>query len=169
MSQEPEFDPKLESNLHQVAPAKVDDQLFDRLEQAIADAKNQSQPARPRLNLNRRFWLIPGAAVATVALLIALNPSETKQNIAVQPSSLATAQSMTGPNDKRPLELFPALQNNMVNTQNEGIIHSTDDQPFQKVRIQMVDSYTWKDPSGPTRVEYTVPSEEHLLIPLEIH
>ncbi len=167
MSQEPEFDPKLESSLRQLAPARVDDQLSGRLEQAIADAKAQQQPVRPMLHW--RFWLIPSAAVATVALLIALNPSETRQNPAVQPSSLATAQPTTEPNDKRPLELFPARQNNMVNTRSEGIIHSTDNQPFQKVRMQMVDSYTWKDPSGPTRVQYTVPSEEHLLIPLEIH
>jgi hypothetical protein len=167
MSQEPEFDPKLESSLRQIAPARVDDQLSGRLEQAIADAKAQQQPVRPKLNW--RFWLIPSAAVATVALLIALNPSETRQNPAVQPSSLATAQPTTEPNNKRPLELFPAHQNNMVNTRSEGIILSTNNQPFQKVRMQMVDSYTWKDPSGPTRVQYTVPSEEHLLIPLEIH
>lgn len=167
MNQEPEFDLKMESSLRQVAPARVDDQLSVRLEQAIADAKAQQLPVRPMLSW--RFWLIPSAAVSTVALLIALNPSETRQNPAEQPSSLATAQPTTEPNDKRPLELFPARQNNMVNTRSEGIIHSTDDQPFQKVRMQMVDSYTWKDPIGPTRVQYTVPSEEHLLIPLEIH
>ncbi|MDP7051629.1 MAG: hypothetical protein QF600_06865 [Verrucomicrobiota bacterium] len=167
MSQEPEFDPKLESSLRQIAPARVDDQLSGRLEQAIADAKAQQQPVRPKLNW--RFWLIPSAAVATVALLIALNPSETRQNPAGRPSSLATAQPTTEPNDKSSLELFPAHQNNMVNTRSEGIIHSKDNQPFQKIRMQMVDSYTWKDPSGPTRVQYTVPSEEHLLIPLEIH
>ena len=167
MNQEPEFDPKLESSLRQIAPAKMDNQLFNRLEQAIADAKVQQQPVRPKLNW--RFWLIPSAAVATVALLIALNSSETRQNPAVQPSSLATAQPTTEPNDKSSLELFPAHQNNMVNTRSEGIIHSKDNQPFQKIRMQMVDSYTWKDPSGPTRVQYTVPSEEHLLIPLEIH
>ena len=167
MNQEPEFDPKLESSLRQVAPARVDDQLSVRLEQAIADAKAQQLPVRPMLNW--RFWLIPSAAVGTVALLIALNPSETRQNPAVLPSSLATAQPTTEPNDKRPLELFPARQNNMVNTRSEGIILSTDDQPFQKVRMQMVDSYTWKDPSGPTRVQYTVPSEAHLRLPREIH
>jgi len=32
-----------------------------------------------------------------------------------------------------------------------------------------VDTYTWEDPNGATRVDFTVPRDEHFLIPAEIH
>ena len=164
MNQEPEFDPALESNLRKVAPAKMDTSLIERIELAVNEPSSNTTATRPAWNW--QFWLIPGTAVAAVTLTLILNPSQTDPAPTPQTPMAATAPAK--PSDDEPIELFPVRHNNMV-THNEGIIHLTDNQPFRRIRMQMVDSFTWEDPDGPTRVHYTVPREEHLLIPVDVH
>ena len=37
------------------------------------------------------------------------------------------------------------------------------------VRLRLLDSFTWEDDSGATRIKYIVPREEHFLIPVTIY
>ena len=164
MNQEPEFDPTLESNLREVTPAEMDTSLAERIELAVNEPSGNTTATRPAWNW--QFWFIPGTAVAAVTLTLILNPSQTDP--APTPQTPMAATTPAKPSEDEPIELFPVRHNNMV-THNEGVIHLTDNQPFRRIRMQMVDSFTWEDPTGPTRVQYTVPREEHLLIPVDVH
>lgn len=164
MNNEPEFDPALESELRQIKPAKMDASLVERIEFAASKPNDIATITRPTWTW--QFWLVPGTAIAAVTLTLILNPSQTDPAPTPQTPMAATAPAK--PSDDEPIELFPVRHNNMV-THNEGIIHLTDNQPFRRIRMQMVDSFTWEDPDGPTRVHYTVPREEHLLIPVDVH
>ena len=166
MNNEPEFDPTIESELRQIKPAKMDTSLAERIELAVKEPSGNTTATRPAWNW--QFWLIPGTAIAAVALTLILNPGQTDPAPTSQPPIVAIAQPAAEPDNEEPIELFPVRHNNMV-THNEGIIHLTDNQPFRRIRMQMVDSFTWEDPDGPTRVQFTVPREEHLLIPVDVH
>ena len=166
MNQEPEFDPALESNLREVAPAKVDTSLAKRIELEANEPSGNTTAIRQAWNWH--FWLVPGTVIAAVTLALILNPGQTDPASTSQLPIVAIAQPAAEPGNKETIELFPVRHNNMV-THNEGIIHLTGNQPFHRIRLQTVNSFMWEDPDGPTRVQYTVPREEHLLIPVDVH
>ena len=177
---EPEFDPALEAELRDVAPAKLDAALLDRLAHATAEAEvDVQEPLQPS---SWRFWLIPGIAVAGLALMIFVNPNLQPAQPNEPADVSANANSVSRPTAKpaeamaekeeeeESIELFPARRNNqVVNTINDGIVHDRDNQPFRRVRLQLIDTYTWEDPNGPTRVQFDVPREEHFLVPATIY
>ena len=111
---------------------------------------------------------MPATAVAGITLMALLAPqsptAEATKPIAPQ-DSLPTAAKTEG----EPIELFPVRRNNeVVEAVHEGIIQVPGQAPYRKVRVQVMDSMEWIAPDGVTRVEYQVPREEHLLVPMEI-
>ena len=167
MNQEPEFDPMLESNLRKVSPAKMDSSLAERIELAASKPKGHAAKTAPTWNW--QLWLIPGTAIAAIALTLILNPSQTAPNTTSQPPTMVAAP-IAESSEEKSIELFPSQRNNrVVNTFDEGFINLDNNPPLRKVRMQIVDSYTWEDPNGPTRVQYTIPREEHLLVPVKTH
>ena len=111
---------------------------------------------------------MPATAVAGITLMALLAPQsptpEAAKPIAPQ-DSLPTVAETEG----EPIELFPVRRNNeVVEAVHEGIIQVPGQAPYRKVRVQVMDSMEWIAPDGVTRVEYQVPREEHLLVPMEI-
>jgi len=169
---EPEFDPALEAELRKTAPAPMDERLLDRLAHA-ASAAPFTPVAQPHtMRFGWKFWLMPGMAVTALTMILTLKPgpqlsTQTPHNPAA-PS--AEAAAMDAATDEKPIDLFPARRyNEVASAYDGGIVHLSGQQPFRHVRMRRVDTFTWEDPNGPTRVEFTVPRDEHLLIPAEIH
>ena len=167
LNHEPDFNPALEHELRKLAPAPVNDRLLELMENAVthntASVKPTQHPAR-----NWRLWVIPASAVAGIALMVLLAPQKPTPEAAepVNPQASVPAVAET---EETPIELFPVRRNNEVmEAVHEGIIQVPGQAPYRKVRVQVMDSMEWIAPDGVTRVEYQVPREEHLLVPMEI-
>ena len=167
LNHEPDFDPALEHELRKLAPAPVKERLLERMENAVthntASVKPAQHPAR-----NWRLWVMPASAVAGIALMVLLAPQKPTPEAAepVNPQASLPAVAET---EEAPIELFPVRRNNEVmEAVHEGIIQVPGQAPYRKVRVQVMDSMEWIAPDGVTRVEFQVPREEHLLMPMEI-
>ena len=167
LNHEPDFDPALEHELRKLAPAPVKERLLERMENAVthntASVKPAQHPAR-----NWRLWVMPATAVAGIALMVLLAPQKPTPEAAepVNPQASLPAVAET---EETPIELFPVRRNNEVmEAAHEGIIQVPGQAPYRKVRVQVMDSMEWIAPDGVTRVEFQVPREEHLLMPMEI-
>jgi len=167
LNHEPDFDPALEHELRKLAPAPVKERLLERMENAVthntASVKPAQHPAR-----NWRLWVMPATAVAGIALMVLLAPQKPTPEAAepVNPQASLPAVAKT---EETPIELFPVRRNNEVmEAVHEGIIQVPGQAPYRKVRVQLMDSMEWIAPDGVTRVEFQVPREEHLLMPMEI-
>ena len=167
LNHEPDFDPALEHELRKLAPAPVKERLLERMENAVthntASVKPAQHPAR-----NWRLWVLPATAVAGIALMVLLAPQKPTPEAAepVNPQASLPAVAET---EEAPIELFPVRRNNEVmEAVHEGIIQVPGQAPYHKVRVQVMDSMEWIAPDGVTRVEFQVPREEHLLMPMEI-
>jgi hypothetical protein len=167
LNHEPDFDPALEHELRKLAPAPVKERLLERMENAVthntASVKPAQHPAR-----NWRLWVMPATAVAGIALMVLLAPQKPTPEAAepVNPQASLPAVAET---EEAPIELFPVRRNNEVmEAVHEGIIQVPGQAPYRKVRVQVMDSMEWIAPDGVTRVEFQVPREEHLLMPMEI-
>ena len=167
LNHEPDFDPALEHELRKLAPAPVKERLLERMENAVthntASVKPAQHPAR-----NWRLWVMPATAVAGIALMVLLAPQKQTPEAAepVNPQASLPAVAET---EEAPIELFPVRRNNEVmEAVHEGIIQVPGQAPYRKVRVQVMDSMEWIAPDGVTRVEFQVPREEHLLMPMEI-
>ena len=167
LNHEPDFDPALEHELRKLAPAPVKERLLERMEKAVthntASVKPAQHPAR-----NWRLWVMPATAVAGIALMVLLAPQKPTPEAAepVNPQASLPAVAET---EETPIELFPVRRNNEVmEAVHEGIIQVPGQAPYRKVRVQVMDSMEWIAPDGVTRVEFQVPREEHLLMPMEI-
>ena len=164
MKHEPEMDPAFEAELRKTPPAKLDARLLGRLEQTVA-AVPEAQALT--MHFGWKFWLMPGMAVAALAMILTLKPGP---QLSPQTPHKPGARAVAAENNEAPLELFPAHRYNEVASAYEGnIIELPDQQPYRHVRLRVVDTLTWEDPNGPTRVDFTVPRDVHLLIPAEIH
>ena len=167
LNHEPDFDPALEQELRKLAPAPVKERLLERMEEAVTHDTAQAQPARHPAR-NWRLWVMPATAVVGITLMALLAPQsqtpEAAKPIAPQDSLPTMAKT-----EEEPIELFPVRRNNeVVEAVHEGIIQVPGQAPYRKVRVQVMDSMEWIAPDGVTRVEYQVPREEHLLVPMEI-
>jgi len=166
MNKEPEFDPELERDLRALKPAAADSRLLERLEEVLSKtAAAESTPAPPTEAW--RQWLAPVAgAAAMIAALLVLPPERAPEPTpsAFTPAALVEAL------EEEPVDLKPVqVQNHVLGALEEGIVSTPNDQPFHKVRLRLLDSFTWEDDSGATRIKYTVPREEHFLIPATIY
>ena len=167
LNHEPDFDPALEHELRKLAPAPVKERLLERMENAVthntASVKPAQHPAR-----NWRLWVMPATAVAGIALMVLLAPQKPTPEAAEPVNSQASLPAVAE-TEEAPIELFPVRRNNEVmEAVHEGIIQVPGQAPYRKVRVQVMDSMEWIAPDGVTRVEFQVPREEHLLMPMEI-
>ena len=167
LNHEPDFDPALEHELRKLAPAPVKERLLERMENAVthntASVKPAQHPAR-----NWRRWVMPATAVAGIALMVLLAPQKPTPEAAEPVNSQASLPAVAE-TEEAPIELFPVRRNNEVmEAVHEGIIQVPGQAPYRKVRVQVMDSMEWIAPDGVTRVEFQVPREEHLLMPMEI-
>lgn len=168
---EPEFDPALEQELRQARPAS--DVLVARLEMALVE---DAGVVNPQPIPAWRQWIAPTAGLA--ALLVALPRQPATQNSpdAANPGMNKVlphaAAALIPPQTEAPksLDLKPvAMENRVVGAVDDGVFNTPDQHPMRRVRMQVVDSYTWESKDGATTINYTVPREEHFLIPLAIH
>ena len=167
LNHEPDFDPALEHELRKLAPAPVKERLLERMENAVTHNTASVKPAQHPTR-NWRLWVMPATAVAGIALMVLLAPQKPTPEAAepVNPQASLPAVAET---EEAPIELFPVRRNNEVmEAVHEGIIQVPGQAPYRKVRVQVMDSTEWIAPDGVTRVEFQVPREEHLLMPMEI-
>ena len=167
LNHEPDFDPALEHELRKLASAPVKERLLERMENAVTHNTASVKPAQHPTR-NWRLWVMPATAVAGIALMVLLAPQKPTPEAAepVNPQASLPAVAET---EEAPIELFPVRRNNEVmEAVHEGIIQVPGQAPYRKVRVQVMDSMEWIAPDGVTRVEFQVPREEHLLMPMEI-
>lgn len=176
LNAEPDFDPTLENELRQIAPAPVNSHLLERLEQAVTGSPTIVQAISRHPALNWRLWMVPATAVAGITLMALLAPQPSPSPMSSSPSPPQAALPDPQPTSpaanvpmEEPIELFPVRRKNEVmETVHEGILHVPGQAPYRKVRVQMMDSMEWVAPDGATRVEFQIPREEHLLVPMDI-
>ena len=167
LNHEPDFDPALEQELRKLAPAPVKERLLERMEEAVTHDTAQAQPARHPAR-NWRLWVMPATAVVGITLMALLAPQSPTPK-AAKPIAPQDSLPTVAETEGEPIELFPVRRNNeVVEAVHEGIIQVPGQAPYRKVRVQVMDSMEWIAPDGVTRVEYQVPREEHLLVPVEI-
>ena len=167
LNHKPDFDPALEQELRKLAPAPVEERLLERMEEAVTHDTAPVQPARHPAR-NWRLWVMPATAVAGITLMALLAPQSPTPEAAEPITPQASLPAVTE-TEEAPIELFPVRRNNeVVEAVHEGIIQVPGHAPYRKVRVQVMDSMEWIAPDGVTRVEYQVPREEHLLVPMEI-
>ncbi len=167
LNHEPDFNPALEHELRKLAPAPVKERLLEHMENAVTHNTASVQPAQHPAR-NWQLWVMPATAVAGIALMVLLAPQKPTPEAAepVNPQASLPAVAET---EEAPIELFPVRRNNEVmEAVHEGIIQVPGQAPYRKVRVQVMDSMEWIAPDGVTRVEFQVPREEHLLMPMEI-
>ena len=167
LNHEPDFDPALEHELRKLAPAPVKERLLERMENAVTHDTTSVHPAQHPAR-NWRRWVMPATAVAGIALIALLAPQSPTPK-AAKPIAPQDSLPTVAETEGEPIELFPVRRNNeVVEAVHEGIIQVPGQAPYRKVRVQVMDSMEWIAPDGVTRVEYQVPREEHLLVPMEI-
>ena len=164
LNHESDFDSALEHELRKLAPAPVEKRLLERMQEAVThDPAAARHPAR-----SWRLWVMPATAVTCITLITLLAPQSPTPETAGPITPQASMPTVTE-TEEAPIELFPVRRNNeVVEAVHEGIIQIPGQAPYRKVRVQVMDSTEWIAPDGVTRVEYQVPREEHLLVPLEI-
>ncbi|MBL69755.1 MAG: hypothetical protein CMO74_15145 [Verrucomicrobiales bacterium] len=163
---DPEFDPVLEAELRHLKPLPADDRLLERIGQAITADTITPMPDSVQ---GWRLWLIPAMGTAALLMVLVFLPAKPTNQPKTNGSSVRSASIVhtpkTGEVNLRPI----AMDNSLLGAIDEGIVHTPDEFPMRRVRMQMVDTYTWEAQDGATRIRHSVPREEHFLIPMEIH
>ena len=157
---------ELENELKQLRPRALPAPLIGRVAKELAEA-----PRRRGLFAEWRTWFLPAAAAAALAVAVTSIPflvSErhgtslpaTVESPAVQASTVAAAN--TGPARLQPVR----ATNVLYDAVNEGIVYLDGEQPARRMRLSYMDTITWENPKGGESLQWTVPREEILFVPV---
>ncbi len=139
---------QFEEQLRQLRPAPLPAGLRQRLEQAVA-------PTRPLLTLRWPAWATAAAGIVLLAVGLRL--------FTISPTTPATVASAA--NSKCP----PTLLRVLCSQRDEGLVLVNATTPYRQVRRRYVDLYTWDRCLEGARMNYSVPSEEVVLMPVAVY
>ncbi len=173
---------ELENDLKALRPAQPSPVLFGRIEEAIADRRPSSSPARQPERL-RYNWLSFGvglaAAAAAIVLLIArINTDQTRnENIEIAQATPSFQTRPVLPSFSGRSDVDGSISSNkfvpsgatqvVYNTRNEGLQFADGSkQPLRRLRYHTQQTWQWRNPSTGASLRVSYPSEEVVLIPV---
>jgi hypothetical protein len=158
----------LEKELRSLLPTKPSAQLAERIATELsAPAARTSEPAsgliaRPaKKAVFMRPWsiLLAGAAAVVIgffAVALWLKPGST--NIASKSETATPVVALNETPDESVDELIGA--------QDEGLVYGEDEEPQRQVRMVYLERHTWTNPQTGAVVEFEVPREDIVLMPV---
>ena len=110
-------------------------------------------------------WLWPVLGAVAAFVLVAGGWHQFSPVGLVRPSTPSSAFASARP---EPLaRMVPSKAVNLLYAASDGgIVRFADQTAARKVRLQYVDSITWRDPSGRTSLQCTVPRDEVYFLPV---
>jgi hypothetical protein len=157
----------LEKELRSLLPTQPSAQLAEGI---AAELKNPERPSEPASGLlvrtaNKspfmRPWSLVLAGVAAVIVgffAVTLLPKPGPANIA---SNSETAVSLVAFNEA-PDESVDEL----IGAQDEGLVYGADEEPQRQVRMVYLERHTWTNPQTGAVIEFEVPREDIVLMPV---
>ena len=169
---------ELENELKKLRPAQPSPVLFNRIEEAIADAESARVIRPDRFRVNYAALGFGLAAAAVLLLLAKINTDRSQRPVesiaqnspAPETKSLLPAHrganGIDGP--RSPNEFIPARATQVVyNTRDEGLqFTDPSEQPVRRVRYQTQETWQWRNPATGASLRVSYPSEEVVLIPV---
>jgi hypothetical protein len=158
----------LEKELRSLLPTKPSAQLAERIAAELKQPPARvNEPAagllvrRPKKALFMRPWsiLLAGAAAVVIgffAVALWLKPGST--SIASKPETAVTAVALNETPDESVDELIGA--------QDEGLVYGEGEEPQRQVRMVYLERHTWTNPQTGAVVEFEVPREDIVLMPV---
>jgi hypothetical protein len=155
----------VEKELRLLTPMKPSAQLANRIAADLnrPDARIQ-QPASGLLTRSKPFarpWFLVLVGVTTaVAALMAIVWS-------MKPSPEAIVGGMERSVEVAVLSETPdRSETELIETQDEGVIYDDTDEPQRQVRMVYLERHTWTNPRTGAVVEFEVPREDIVLMPV---
>jgi hypothetical protein len=156
--------------LERLQPCQPSQRLTSRLEQELGAA------ASPMPTVVARPWWFrwaPLAAAAALAVIVAATimvksrpgtPTASKK--APVTNAMAARQDRTTPQSP-----FRRVNNAnyLLEAEDNGLVYTSATAPLRKVRWQYLSTSEWRDERGNTTVQFIIPREETVLIPVRIH
>ena len=161
----------LEKELRSLLPTKPSPQLAERIAAELKAPLVQahepaagvlSRPAKQARGFHfLRPWLLAISGLSAIVIgLLAVNwwikPGST--GIVSKPEQSAPAFALNETPDESVDELIDA--------QDEGLVYDEDEQPQRQVRITYLERHTWTNPKTGAVVEFEVPREDIVLMPV---
>lgn len=151
----------LENELRRLRPRTLRPELLTRLAADSPDAQTASKSAAI-------VWLWPvlGAAAAVAFAGVVLKSWDATGTQALdRPHEMAAGpvDPQTGPARLTPVSATNVFYGGDV----ERTVQVADDLKAQQVRLHYVDTITWRDPRRNASIQWTVPREEVLLVPVQ--
>jgi hypothetical protein len=155
----------LEQELKHLRPRAVPAPLIGRVAEKLA-----GPPRRRSFFAEWRTWILPVGAATALAVIVTSIPflvregAVAPESAAVQPTPVdATVAKRAAPSAR----LQPVRATNVLyDAVNEGIVYLDEDTPAQRMRLSYLDTITWENPKGGESLQWTVPREEILFVPV---
>lgn len=161
----------LEKELRSLLPMKPSAQLAERIAADLkTPARREPEPAAGLINrpakqqdANRfkRPWFLAlaGLAVVMISLLtVALLTKPGSAKLASKPEAPNTVAALSETPDQSVDELIDA--------KDEGLVYGEDDELQRQVRAVYIERHTWTNPQTGAVVEFEVPREDIVLMPV---
>lgn len=149
----------LENELRRLRPRTLRPELLTRLAAESPDAQTASKSAAI-------VWLWPvlGAAAAVIfAGVVLQNWDATGARVRPNEMAAGPVNPQTGPARLTPV----SATNVFYGADVERTVQMSDDLQAQQVRLHYVDTITWRDPRRNASIQWSVPREEVVLVPLQ--
>jgi hypothetical protein len=156
----------VEKELRVLTPIKPSAQLAERI---AADLKRPDsrahQPAsglltRPKSSVRPWFLVLAGITTAVAALIAIVSSMKPSPQTIVEGTgrSAEVSAALSETPDRSETEL--------VETQDVGVIYDDTDEPQRQVRMVYLERHTWTNPQTGAVVEFEVPREDIVLMPV---
>ena len=160
---------ELETELRNLRPAAVSDELTARIEHAFAEQPASSTPTsavsrRKPGSINWRFLGFGVAAAAALMLLAKVGndrPGKNQETVAaLTPSPARITPASAG-------KFIPTGMTQVVyRTRDEGLVFARgSDNPVRRLRYQKRETLQWRQPATGASLRVSYPSEEVVLMP----
>jgi hypothetical protein len=160
----------LEKELRSLLPAKPSARLAERIAAELnvpiplahePAAGLLSRPAKQRAPRFTRFWLLALSGAAAIVIGFVAVALWTKPGLAISSSKPEHTTAVVALNED-PDESVAEL----VDARDEGVIFDADDEPQWQVRMVYLERHTWTNSQTGTVVEFEVPREDIVLMPV---
>lgn len=160
----------LENELKQLRPRALPAPLVGRIAEKLAEPPRSRSPLA-----DWRTWILPAAAAALLAVTVTSIPflvreksvtpeAAAVQMPAIQPAITPATTTFTSTQSPR---LHPVRATNVLyDAVDEGIVYLDGETPAQRMRLSYLDTITWENPKGGASLQWTVPREEILFVPV---
>jgi hypothetical protein len=161
----------LEKELRSLLPIAPSSQLGDRIAAELvetpAPVRRETEPAAGTLprSVPGEFWVgwrwlvLPLAGLAAIAVLVITKSTTGSQHqLPVLQRAPAVLAGISETPDESVAEFIKATD--------EGVVYGENDEPQRQVRMVFLERHTWTNPQSGAVIEFEVPREDVVLMPV---